>query len=708
MAHERQGEAIPIYHPPMPARAAHRLLILGWDAADWNIIDPLMERGAMPHLKRLVADGVRADLRTLEPTLSPLLWSSIATGKTPDKHGILNFIEPNPSGDGVRIASSTSRRTKALWNMLTQSGMRVHVLGWYASHPAEPISGVCVSNLFLEGAPAGAHEPWPLKEGSVHADGALRERIAALRVHPAAAVGSVLRDVLPTAAQAKRSDTRPLTLAKEWARARSMHATALALLAHEQALQRPWDCLMVFHDTIDTIGHHFMELRPPRMEQVDKADVRFYGDVMDRVYMRHDEMLGELLAAVGPETTVLLISDHGFYSDHRRPVVEAWRQEAGAALEARWHRPEGVIVLSGPGFKRGEQIAAPRLLDVTPTALVALGLPVGADMDGRVVAEAFAQQPAIERIPSWDDRPGEAGMHPAEMRQDPFEARDALKQLIDLGYMPALGDDQERMLEVTRRETGFNLGTVLMTSGRPAEAIPIFAGLVTEKPEDPRYVIPLVQCQLAVCDTPGAIAALRAYLAGGKGIVDARILLAGALVDAGDAAEAAAEVEALAREHGERAMMALPLADLYARLERWPEAARYYAAAVEHDPKSPVVRVALARAALAQGQYEQAAEHCLDATELQMALPDAHYLLGVALAWLGDLENAQLSLGHAVAMQPGFLPAQEFLAAVARVAGDGECAAQAERQVAALEALLDGSHRRVEPYGAAAWLRSRA
>jgi len=69
-------------------RPANKLLIIGWDAADWIIIDRLFAQGKLPNLRRLVDDGVRADLSTLDPKLSPLLWSSIATGKTADKHGI--------------------------------------------------------------------------------------------------------------------------------------------------------------------------------------------------------------------------------------------------------------------------------------------------------------------------------------------------------------------------------------------------------------------------------------------------------------------------------------------------------------------------------------------------------------------------------------------------------------------------------------------
>ena len=135
----------------MPTRPAKRLLIIGWDAADWIIINRLFSAGKMPNLRRLVEAGTRADLGTLEPKLSPLLWTSIATGKTADKHGILNFVEPKPEGGGLRLSASTSRKTKALWNIFSQNGLTTNVIGWYASHPAEAIRGSVTTNMLQEG-----------------------------------------------------------------------------------------------------------------------------------------------------------------------------------------------------------------------------------------------------------------------------------------------------------------------------------------------------------------------------------------------------------------------------------------------------------------------------------------------------------------------------------------------------------------------------
>ena len=679
----------------MPRRLAKRLLIVGWDAADWQVADPLISRGQMPNLARLLAGGVRADLRTLEPKLSPLLWSSIATGKTADRHGILNFVEPNPSGEGVRVAASTSRRTKALWNIASQSGLRSVVVGWYASHPAEPVAGAVVSNLFLEGEPSDRGAAWPLAEGAVHPV-ELREAVASARVR--SSVEATPRELLPEGGRA--GDRRVAVLAKELARARSLHAVGTSLLARGD-----WDLAMVFHDTIDTIGHHFMEYRPPRLPQVAKDDVQAFGGVMDAVYRMHDRMLGELLAAAGSDTTVILLSDHGFHSGDSRPFIKGIDPNDRAALESSWHRMFGVLVASGPGFARGTRIAAPTLLDVAPTALAALGLPVAEDLDGRVIVEAFAAPDELladlarpgARIASWDAVAGHDGRHPEDLRQDPFEARDALQQLVDLGYMAPLGDDQAALLDLVRRETDFNLAVVLMTGHRPAEAIPVFERLVAAKPGEPRFALSLARCQVQSLRPAEAIATLEAFLRLVPDDLDASVLRAGALAAAGRRDEARAAVAALEPRLAARPDSARTLGDLCAAAGLWGDAVRHHRRAVEREPRDPNVRLGLARALAGDRQWEPAAEACLEAMEIQQALPDGHLLLGVCLAWLGLLDQAVQSLGIAVRLQPGLVEAHRMLAAIHRERGE---VAAAEAHAA--EAARGGDAPEM-PRGAVEW-----
>jgi hypothetical protein len=100
---------------------SRKVLLIGWDAADWEHINPLLEEGLLPTLDAFINRGVMGNLATLQPILSPRLWNSVATGKFADKHGIHGFIEPDPANGGARPYTSYARKCKALWNILSQS-----------------------------------------------------------------------------------------------------------------------------------------------------------------------------------------------------------------------------------------------------------------------------------------------------------------------------------------------------------------------------------------------------------------------------------------------------------------------------------------------------------------------------------------------------------------------------------------------------------
>ena len=655
----------------MSDRIAKKLLIVGWDAADWAIIDQLFAHGEMPNLRRLVAHGTRADLATLDPKLSPLLWTSIATGKTADKHGILNFVEPDPMGSGLRVSSSTSRKTKALWNILSQSGMRSNVVSWYASHPAEPIRGVCVSNLFQEGMPASPTDPWPMMSGAVHPV-AIEPQIAKARIHSARLSRDTLRALVPRLAEIDPGDERLATMSRLSSQCFSVHEAAMAILRQPEA----WDCTMVFYDTIDTIGHHFMQYRPPRMQHVSTRDFELFREVMDRLYKQHDSMLGALLKAAGPETTVIVLSDHGFFSDHMRPVTQHLSNQQRAEIESSWHRPLGVLTMSGPGIKRGQVLYGTSILDVVPTSLALLGLPIGLDMDGRVLTEAFDRPVTAATLFSWDMHPGEAGMHPADLRQDPFDSQAAIQQLVELGYMAAMPEDSKAKIEMARRESTFNLAVVYLTTGKLDKAIPLFEELNQRHPDERRYLLGLTQCLFACLRFNECVTVLRQYLARNPSNVEARLQLAGTLAADDRRHEAEEEFARIEREHGGRHDLATAFGDVCSALLRWSDAERFYRKALELNPTNAAACFGAARAAMGQESFDDAVEYALRAVETQHLFPEAHHLLGVALTWTKDYDHAIQSFLIAVSMQPGLLDSHRYLASIYRHLGDRESAAK--------------------------------
>ena len=188
-----------------------------------------------------------------------------------------------------------------------------------------------------------------------------------------------------------------------------------------------------------------MSFHPPRLPEISERDFELYREVMTGIYRFHDLMLGRLLELAGPDTHVLIVSDHGFESGNRRP--------RGPIEPAKWHRPQGIFVLKGPGIRSDARIEGATLLDIAPTVLTLLGLPVGEDMEGKVILSAFEESPQIERIPSWENVKGEDGRLPTEIEDaNPAAAQAALRQLVELGYIAAPSDDVLRTIELVKSE----------------------------------------------------------------------------------------------------------------------------------------------------------------------------------------------------------------------------------------------------------------
>src|SRR5271168_4584719 len=170
--------------------ARRKVLFIGWDAADWKVIGPLLAAGKMPNVQKLVETGATGQISTLHPPLSPLLWTSIATGKRPFKHGIHGFSEPTADGLGLQPVTNLSRRCKAVWNILNQNDLRSIVIGWWPSHPAEPINGVMLSDHYhrSRGMP---EKDWPMLPGTIHPP-ELSATLAELRLHREEVVGEMI------------------------------------------------------------------------------------------------------------------------------------------------------------------------------------------------------------------------------------------------------------------------------------------------------------------------------------------------------------------------------------------------------------------------------------------------------------------------------------------------------------------------------------
>jgi len=457
-----------------------RVLIVGLDGADWDLADPLMRQGRMPRLKRLVDGGVRAPLRSYDPMISPLLWTTMVTGVGPDRHGVADF-QAIEAGTGRRVPiTSRFRRTRALWDMLGEAGGTSAFVAWWASFPAEPVRGFQVSNLVafetVRPRPAGHAVPagltWPRDYLDLvgprlitAADLAYDDVTPVLRVsraefeaarsevlEPRAAAGAgdaggraggdtggrAAGDAgdRDTGGAGRRAVQRPVALALSILTGTRNYAA----IAADLAARHP-DLTAVYFEGIDMMGHRFQHCLPPRLPICPAQDYARFREAVTAFYALQDTLMGEVIDAAGPDTTILVVSDHGFRSGSARPAdLLPYTTEQ----PVEWHDPEGIFVLSGPGARRGVRLAdRPTLFDIAPTVLHLLGLPAGEDMPGRVVEAAidpaFLAAAPPRRIPTWD---GAARSRPAPADAGPGARAAEAELLASLRALGYIGGDE--------------------------------------------------------------------------------------------------------------------------------------------------------------------------------------------------------------------------------------------------------------------------
>jgi tetratricopeptide (TPR) repeat protein len=644
----------------MGDRLASRVVLIGWDAADWKLIHPLLDSGMMPNLQKLVERGSMGNIAPLEPCVSPMLWTSVATGKTADLHGITGFLEPDPVTGGARPICSTSRRVKALWNIAQQSELRPLVVNWPASYPAEPVRGAFVSDSYRKVTfPQGA--PWELTSDSIYpAD--LTAPLAELRVHPGDLTGDDLRPFIPDLPRIdQKRDPRPAALAHILAENITAHAAATWLMEHQQ-----WDFLAVCYDTIGRAGQRFMPYHPPRMENMPEEDFELYRHVMEGVYCFQDMMLGRLVALAGAEAAILVVSDRGFLSGPLRPTGPvSLRNET--ALD--WHRP-GVFCIAGPGIQHDELVYGATLLDVTPTVLALFGLPAADDMPGRVLAEVFEYPPQCGRTSTWESVPGECGMHPVDDQAGGPASADALQQLAALGYVDRPAHASRKAQRAARTDQRFNLARVYLSLGKAAEALPLLEELAQTEPENITFQVYLAQCYYQTGRLEDCRAAARAVVRRNPDVPAAQLIEANLCLAENRPGEALERLLAAEKSAPRAPAIRHLIGRLYLDLSRWEDAERIFRELLEIDPEHAEAQVGLTQALLGRGAMEEAAEAAADALALRFDLPAAHFTLGVALASLGRWDRAAPAFETCLKLRPEMAAAHGWLAEIHGKSGE--------------------------------------
>jgi len=411
-----------------------KVVVLGFDGAGWDTIDPLLDAGKLPVLARLKRNAAWGPLQTFKPTKSPVIWTSIATGKSMTKHGILDFVFMEKNNLQVPYSNS-ERREPSIWQILDHFDRRSVVVNWFVTYPPDAIDGVMVSNRFRKTLLLSDERRARLAD-SVHPpqyfgelqqflsfdyDDIRRQRelpdIAAL--HESLAPGRdanqipVLKDYRIYVLQEALTETvsRHLFETEDY----DLFATYFRLpdIVQHVALS------LIDPDVVDAT---LQKLRHGELTESERAAFQErLASVLEPFYRYMESIIEAYVQALPEDAYLIVVSDHGFtlhaggYDHYHIPDT----------MEA----PSGVFLMMGPDVVAGE-VPSVSVYDVAPTILHLYGLPVGETMDGVPLTAALGFERAITR-----QRYAHELMTPKEHRRDEDIDARTLEELRSLGYI---------------------------------------------------------------------------------------------------------------------------------------------------------------------------------------------------------------------------------------------------------------------------------
>ncbi|MFC2023736.1 alkaline phosphatase family protein [Chloroflexota bacterium] len=264
--------------------------MVGWDSVCWEYIDPLLERGELPHLGGLVEAGCRGTLQSTMPPITPAAWSSIITGKLPQKHGVYDWVWE--SANQLRFATSSDRLGTPFWERLNAQGMRVGLINVPLTYPPTPLDGFLVCGFGAPNPPAELTFP--------------SDFLAEMELE----FGPYTPSVSLERAQEVRRGQGQYALYEEEARVQREHVQIALHLADRY----PVDVLVINLMLFDHMNHRAEDLA-----------------LVEASLQEMDRQLGLLLNGFGPDD-VLLLSDHGA------------RRIEGLFLLADWLRDRGYLI----------------------------------------------------------------------------------------------------------------------------------------------------------------------------------------------------------------------------------------------------------------------------------------------------------------------------------------------------------------------------
>ena len=419
----------------------------------------------------------------------------------------------------------------------------------------------------------------------------------------------------------------------------SYQNAGLTLLKEEK-----WDMAAIRFPALAPISRIFLPHHLSNPSSSSQEEFQLYRNVVRASCRILDEMVRQLVKVAGPETTVIIVSGHGL----RTQAIPGGGFPPGD--QDSWKSPYGIFLACGPKFAPDALLHGAGVLDVAPTVLTWFGLPIGDDMEGRVLIESFAEIPEVTRVDSWETY---MGISKPPDNEDPTLA-------------------QNPVFVGLRRESDWNFVQSCLDAARYGEALPVLDRLFREFPERVEVAHALFQCQLAlglVTEAAGTLEVALESLPPGVATLLPRAELALAQRDSQLARSLVNEAYKL---NPGNPMAVRKLGLLLLRLREWESLANVAQQALATNEHDAIAWLGLAAAQLRLGGAAEAAEAATRAIQLKYFLPDAHFILARALVARGQWPKARQAMETYLKLQPNNRAAVTYFKRMRSNGGNGQ------------------------------------
>jgi len=369
------------------AHTRPRVIILGVNGAEWDILRPLLVRGETPNLARVIAQGVSGKMRTISAPNCPKIYSIFETSAPPEENGITGFLVHGTT------ANTGMLRTQPLWSLLSNAGVTVGMANVPATFPVKPVNGYMISGMLTRGKNCEDGLLCSPKLSEVQGGDAVYPRTMVAELE--ANVGDFLIDCARMPA-AKDLLGHEVAVVYEWLARVSATREQQRKLFDYLLTNHPTDFTFLVQSCEDRVGHWLYPIQPYNVGYNPKLHTIQVNAFPDQ-YRALDKVLGTILKHVDENTTLLIISDHGIKPLREKESHDAHKDHAGATPIIAKHDFEdgdevpGVLVAMGPGIKKGVRVMGlpMSVFDIAPTILHLYGLSAPKQMKGRVLIEIF-------------------------------------------------------------------------------------------------------------------------------------------------------------------------------------------------------------------------------------------------------------------------------------------------------------------------------